>query len=692
MPNERRSFCKDLLAGKCFRGTHCKFRHQGPERPPATAYGCEQLPALDTGPPGTLTLLGQRTSLVTLDAGAKLQDHKLVELLGVGEVKTYLEVSWRKPTRTVDLRYDDPGIVFRVTKAFHGIKIYGLQLGSQLAPIYVPKTGLVRGVRISNVPEAVDEKTLLELAPGCPRPAHISFGRPTYRAKAGPDIVCRKLKATAAATALQIIKYDLNLPQNGDPSAMTQSVIIEMKDTSQLETFARQCNNMGLPDLGHGHLKARTKWDLVLLLPRQKYLGLEQRLHKSMSQSKRISRINVEVHHNPSADQTTKILLRGSKHGVTDAKAALESVIARDISRQLEQLQKHRLATWRKGATSAGLQTHRIKLTQTITYKRALKALDAARAAVGGDKAMLDDDSDPPAIVVTGPAKILRVVQAILFPETGHHEEYEASTCAICFDEDETLIRLPKCGHKCCQDCFQQYCTIDIENKLPLRCFDAACEAIMPIELIVKHLKASDLDLLADASAELHLKSNPDIYVKCPAINCSGYYTASSESLHLMCTTCCTTICTQCNVPLHNGEMCREYQERVSGHLAQLQEYLDSGKAKRCPKCTVVIEKDAGCNHMTCINCYTHFCFECLAATRTGDELYRHLIDVHGSYGDPENEQLMAHIDAVYDELGAELRAMAPPLREADLEPAAQAEQFANDRDNAPVIDWEDWG
>ena len=37
-----------------------------------------------------------------------------------------------------------------------------------------------------------------------------------------------------------------------------------------------------------------------------------------------------------------------------------------------------------------------------------------------------------------------------------------------------------------------------------------------------------------------------------------------------------------------------------------------NGKIKPCPYCNNHVEKNKGCNHMTCIICNTHWCWLCL--------------------------------------------------------------------------------
>ena len=61
--------------------------------------------------------------------------------------------------------------------------------------------------------------------------------------------------------------------------------------------------------------------------------------------------------------------------------------------------------------------------------------------------------------------------------------------------------------------------------------------------------------------------------------------------------------------------------------------------AKDCPSCGVMTEKIDGCNHITCTNCNTHWCFLCKFVQTPEMYIYNHLSRVHGGfYEDDENE------------------------------------------------------
>jgi hypothetical protein len=64
---------------------------------------------------------------------------------------------------------------------------------------------------------------------------------------------------------------------------------------------------------------------------------------------------------------------------------------------------------------------------------------------------------------------------------------------------------------------------------------------------------------------------------------------------------------------------------------------------KLCPNaaCGIATEKTSGCNHITCPNCTTHWCYVCMAIfpgdqahTNTELDIYRHMYEAHGGWYD----------------------------------------------------------
>jgi hypothetical protein len=76
------------------------------------------------------------------------------------------------------------------------------------------------------------------------------------------------------------------------------------------------------------------------------------------------------------------------------------------------------------------------------------------------------------------------------------------------------------------------------------------------------------------------------------------------------CSACGILACSHHNVPWHHDETCSEYDRRITARQARA-EYKSEKEikrvAKRCPGCRRFINKNGGCNHMTCksIHCWT---------------------------------------------------------------------------------------
>jgi hypothetical protein len=98
----------------------------------------------------------------------------------------------------------------------------------------------------------------------------------------------------------------------------------------------------------------------------------------------------------------------------------------------------------------------------------------------------------------------------------------------------------------------------------------------------------------------------------------SGQLTdGGEEAMNFMrCNDCRGLTCLRHRCPMHEGMSCEEYEEeaRKSEEVA-LHQYLQSEAVRRCIKCGQGIEKNEGCDHMTCDKrsggCGAEFCWRC---------------------------------------------------------------------------------
>ena len=115
----------------------------------------------------------------------------------------------------------------------------------------------------------------------------------------------------------------------------------------------------------------------------------------------------------------------------------------------------------------------------------------------------------------------------------------------------------------------------------------------------------------------------------CPTPNCYMVYrvTQDLDGQRFSCSACGANTCTSCHIEYHAGITCSMYQsEKQDGGLENLKNWMgkDKKNRKRCPNCSALIEKNGGCNHMTCNACRQHFCWLCLAKCDSENGFFMH--------------------------------------------------------------------
>jgi len=171
------------------------------------------------------------------------------------------------------------------------------------------------------------------------------------------------------------------------------------------------------------------------------------------------------------------------------------------------------------------------------------------------------------------------------------------------------------CGHIFCSECWAMYVTAAVKNGkdcILTRCPLVGCPIIVPKSIFDKYL--SD-DLRRD-----YLKHVCTSYTDenkamrwCPAPGCK--YLVLNESLTQVDVTCkCGYVfCFSCGDESHLPCACdlnKKWKIKSSSESENILWIM--ANTKLCTKCQKPIEKNQGCNHMTCSQCKHEFCWICM--------------------------------------------------------------------------------
>jgi len=193
------------------------------------------------------------------------------------------------------------------------------------------------------------------------------------------------------------------------------------------------------------------------------------------------------------------------------------------------------------------------------------------------------------------------------------------NNCLICdCSKDLTFFAL-NCSHFFCGDCWANY----LENKLDdiLTCISSSCpqqgcNLIVPENIYRKYLSEDKL-LEFEKCIFKNFTDNNDDIKWCPAANCDICIRSISHFMKEITCDCKTVFCFKCCKEGHRPCQCEMIEAWTIKNNSESEnvKWLQAN-TKQCPQCHKYIEKNQGCNHMTCRKeaggCGYEFCWICM--------------------------------------------------------------------------------
>ncbi|KAK4498200.1 hypothetical protein PRZ48_010857 [Zasmidium cellare] len=201
-------------------------------------------------------------------------------------------------------------------------------------------------------------------------------------------------------------------------------------------------------------------------------------------------------------------------------------------------------------------------------------------------------------------------------------ETVDGFVCDICCEDEPGLQSFAmKCGHRFCINCYRQYLGQKIREEgeaARIKCPGDGCNKIVDsksLDLLV----TSDL---TDRYHELLMRTyvdDKDNLKWCPApecvfaVECGVKKRDLSRIVPTVHCDCKHDFCFGCTLADHQPCPC----SLVKKWLKKCEDDSEtanwiSANTKECPKCNSTIEKNGGCNHMTCRKCRNEFCWMCM--------------------------------------------------------------------------------
>jgi hypothetical protein len=184
------------------------------------------------------------------------------------------------------------------------------------------------------------------------------------------------------------------------------------------------------------------------------------------------------------------------------------------------------------------------------------------------------------------------------------------------------MFSMDQCSHKFCIGCMGDYFTSKITQgeARDIKCPNSRCTCMATYDDVQQVFK-KDLKM-AQKYEEFLLKNALDADPNCrycPRPGCGYALFGNKHNPMIVCgrEQCKFTFCFNCREEWHADSTCEQYQAWKAENAAAEDKFEQwrAKNTKACPKCKSPIEKNGGCNHMTCRlgSCKHQFCWLCMS-------------------------------------------------------------------------------
>lgn len=199
--------------------------------------------------------------------------------------------------------------------------------------------------------------------------------------------------------------------------------------------------------------------------------------------------------------------------------------------------------------------------------------------------------------------------------EKGDGQEGRMVDCPICYCPIESGNGCTlDCSHLFCNGCYGQYVNKKVEDGpecIVMTCPGHKCPLKVPRQIILRVCTPQNCRKYDEYMVNTFVDTSTSFRF-CPAPDC-GKVAWGSSVTSVNCA-CGFTFCFRCGEEVHDPATCEHLQKWITkcNSESETANWI-LANTKKCPKCKSRIEKNQGCNHMTCKVCKHDFCWMCLS-------------------------------------------------------------------------------